>query len=135
RILQLNDRGEFSWPGRPRNITVYLRSHCIESKRTLLDAGHVGLDQSYARVDGNLGLCGQFRVPECIEVWRPRRREPESAGGNGGPNGVKAVVAARIAAYERGCGGGAGVRRSRCPRILHRVVSREVCIGLDSDID
>jgi len=51
------------------------------------------------------------------------------------PNCVKAVVATRVAADERGCGGGAGVRRSRCARILHRVVSREVCVGLDSDID
>ena len=98
RILQLDERGKFPFPGGLGQIAVRLGSERIQREHAQLHAGHVGLDRRQHGVDRDLRLRGQFAVPESVEIRRAGRREADLRGSNRGAHRVESVVAAGVAA-------------------------------------
>ena len=110
RILQLDQRGELAFPGGFGEVAVRFGSERVQHEHVQLDARHIGLDRREDGVDRDLGLRGEFAVPECVEVVGARRREPDLLRRDGGADGVESVVAAGVAAR---CNRDAGQRLER----------------------
>ena len=127
RILQLDERGKLAFPGRFGDVAMRLGSERVQYEHVQLDARHIGLDLREDRVDRDLGLRGEFAVPECVEIAGTRRREPDLRRRDGGADRVESVVAAGVASDVTGSLSGWGVR-------LHRDVDHLRLVAGDFDL-
>src|SRR5262245_31034004 len=98
RVLQLDERWELAGLRRFRHVAVYLGAERIEFEHVHLNARNVSRHRCKERVQWNLGLRREFRIPERIEVRWTRRRQTDLRWSHRRTHCVEPGIASRVAA-------------------------------------